>query len=145
VKLKALEGQIVRLSFADGEEIVARIAAVDVDDHEDIIYSVLRVLRPGPDSEYDSTSLYRSRIDTTVDVSSNRGRLVSHRRERNRASREIPRWLCFRACDPRNPFDQPRRLSVSVSVTSPTSTSPVASAPSAVPRTKDSAKVCSMM
>jgi hypothetical protein len=69
-KLKALEGQIVRLSFADGEEIEARLAAVDVEDHEDIIYSVLRVLRPSSNSEYDSSSLYRSTIDTIVDVSS---------------------------------------------------------------------------
>jgi hypothetical protein len=70
LKLKALEGRIVRLSFADGEEIEARLAAVDIEDHEDVIYSVLRVLRPGSDSEYDPNSLYRSAIDTIVDVSS---------------------------------------------------------------------------
>jgi len=70
VKLQALVGQVVTLSFADGEEIEARLTAVDVEDHEDVIYSVIRVLRPGVDSACDSNSLYRSRIDTIVDVSS---------------------------------------------------------------------------
>jgi hypothetical protein len=38
---------VIRLSFADGEEVEARLLGVDPDEHEDITYEVCRIVRAG--------------------------------------------------------------------------------------------------
>lgn len=68
LRLQALEGQLVTLVFSDGEEVEARLAAVDVEDHGDIVYSVIRVVRPGTASDYQQNAFYTSRIDAVADI-----------------------------------------------------------------------------
>lgn len=40
------EGDVVRLSFTDGEVVRARLVSVDSVDHEDLIYEVVEIVSP---------------------------------------------------------------------------------------------------
>jgi hypothetical protein len=66
--LKNLEGDAARLRFTDGEEIVARLISVDLEEHRDVIFDLVRVITPGPGSRYEGKAAYVATIDTIASV-----------------------------------------------------------------------------
>lgn len=64
--LESLEGQIVHITFEDGEESEVRVVSVDVEDHLDFVFEVLRVVKPGPSSDRPSDSFYIAPISSVV-------------------------------------------------------------------------------
>jgi hypothetical protein len=51
-------GDVVTLEFDDGEIVDARLLHVDLEDHEDITYDVVRVIATGANTAYDPHAVY---------------------------------------------------------------------------------------
>lgn len=62
LKLVGYIGQRVILEFTDGECVEARILGVDVDPHEDLMFDLIRVIRSGPTTAYDGSSVYQAEL-----------------------------------------------------------------------------------
>lgn len=64
LRLSECVGRRVVLEFTDGERVEAKILSVDPDDHEDMIFDVVRVLNPVPDSSYPAGAVYRASLES---------------------------------------------------------------------------------
>lgn len=67
--LRASIGSIVTLEFNDGEIVDAKIAAVDPEEHRDVVYEVVRVRVPGRTTRYEPGAFHRASLDEVKQVS----------------------------------------------------------------------------
>ena len=68
-ELKRKIGSIVTIEFRDGEILDAKVSSVDLDEHEDVVYEVIRVRESIRSVEYCPDNFYRASLADIVRVS----------------------------------------------------------------------------